>query len=175
MKIFDALGRLQRLYDWERCMWRMKGISRRYLLTRNSSEWGWVGQLNGYTWKARCYSADQIPRIFAILRSCPRHSVADLNQEALTNLKRKKYETTRGYAPPLKFPDLAGGGVWRATPWRGIRQIWGQVEYLLSGSVAGVVLPIIKELCDFARLRAVLNRGFEPQTSHRASTPSLVT
>ena len=42
MKIFDALGRLQRLYDWERCMWRMKGISRRYLLTRTSSQWGWV-------------------------------------------------------------------------------------------------------------------------------------
>ena len=27
-------------YDWERSMWRMKGISRRYLLTRTSYEWG---------------------------------------------------------------------------------------------------------------------------------------
>jgi len=38
--------------------------------------------------------------------------------------------------PPLNFPDLTGWCVWGATSWRAIRQIWGQVEYLLSGSVA---------------------------------------
>jgi len=36
-------------YDWERCMWKMKAVSRRYLLllARTSSEWGWAGQLSG--------------------------------------------------------------------------------------------------------------------------------
>ena len=36
--------------------------------------------------------------------------------------------------PPLNFPGLTGWGVWEATSWRAIRQIWG---CLLSGSVAG--------------------------------------
>ena len=31
---------------WERCMWKMKGVSRRYLLTRTLSEWRWVGQFS---------------------------------------------------------------------------------------------------------------------------------
>jgi len=35
-------------YDWERCIRKLKGVSRNYLLTRTSSEQGWVGQFSGY-------------------------------------------------------------------------------------------------------------------------------
>ena len=74
--------------------------------------------------------------------------------------------------PSLNFPDLTGRGVLRATSWRAIRQIWGQVEFLLSGPVAGEVLPIrpdSKDLRDFARLRAAFDRDLnhEPLTESR--------
>ena len=32
--------------------------------------------------------------------------------------------------PPLNLPDLTGWGVWGATSWRAIRQIWGQVDVI---------------------------------------------
>ena len=115
-------------------------------------------------------SFKQLIRIFTILKGWPRHLIPDLNEEALTsltNLKKKKLPVVE---PPLNFPDLTGWGVWGATSWRAIRQIWGQVEYLLSGSVAGEVSPIrpdSKDLRDFARLPTAFNRGFEPRTSNR--------
>jgi len=44
-----------------------------------------VGLVNSAaTWKPRCYSAGQIPRIYAILRGCPRLLITDLNHEPLT-------------------------------------------------------------------------------------------
>jgi len=33
-------------YDWEMCMWKMKGVSRHYLLKRTLSEWCRVGQFS---------------------------------------------------------------------------------------------------------------------------------
>ena len=33
---------------------------------------------------------------------------------------------------PIQFPDHTEWGVWEATSWRAVRQIWGQVEYLGS-------------------------------------------
>ena len=75
--------------------------------------------------------------------------------------------------PPLNFPDLTGWNVWGATYQRAIRQIWGYVEYLLSGSVAVEVLPIrpdSKDLRDFARQRArhlISDSNREPLTESR--------
>ena len=69
--------------------------------------------------------------------------------------------------PSFNFPDISRWGVWGATSWRAIRQIWGQVEYLLSGCVAGEALPIrpdSKNLRDFARLPTACKRIFEPRT-----------
>jgi len=44
-----------------------------------------VGLVNSAaTWKPRCYSAGQIPRIYAILRGCPLPLITDLNHEPLT-------------------------------------------------------------------------------------------
>jgi len=44
-----------------------------------------VGLVNSAaTWRPRCYSAGQIPRIYAILRGCPRLLITDLNHEPLT-------------------------------------------------------------------------------------------
>jgi len=68
--------------------------------------------------------------------------------------------------PPFNSPDHTGWGVWRATSWRALRQIWGQVEYLLCGW-RGEVLPIrpdSKDLRDFARLPTAFKREFEPRT-----------
>jgi len=108
---------------------------------RTSSEWGRVDQFSGYV------EGEVLPilpdakdiRKFTRLRSAfnrefePRSS--NLYSRYLQHLItwKKNYPLVK---PPLNIPDLTGWGVWGATSWRAIRQIWGQVEYLLRGSVA---------------------------------------
>jgi len=84
-------------YDWERSIRKMKGFSRSYLLTRTLSEYGWVGQFSGYVGSVN--SAGQIPRIYAILRGCPRPLITDSNHEPLTEFIELKNLKWPSFSP----------------------------------------------------------------------------
>jgi len=63
-------------------MWKIKKVSRRYLLSDAYFVRVRLGRLIQRL-RGRRYPSGQIPRIFAILRGCPRHLIADFKHEPL--------------------------------------------------------------------------------------------
>jgi len=67
-----------------------KGASGKWRVFSGATSWRVLRQNkvalvnSAATWNPRCYSAGQIPRIYAILRDCPRPLITDLNHEPLT-------------------------------------------------------------------------------------------